>query len=309
MRSTLLRATCTPSRSVRCDPMDQIPLRTGSAAIPEAVSGRTPTTAPDQDAAIAALRRGAEAWATVGLSGWIALLEALVQSTAAVAERWVETGCDLKGIPRGAPAEAEEWFGGPYTILRHLQLLARALTDVRDRGAPGLPGLARTRTGGQVVAPVFPTDPLDRIRRGWRREPMRLSDSEWTVMQAVWGSEQAVTAREVHVAVELETDWAYSAVRTLLTGLCEKHALAEEMQGKQVLYVAELDRTDARRSAIRSLVDTAFGGTFHSLGEHLARDQHLSADDREDLIALLEKGDTGDDAAPESTRSKRRRRG
>ena len=71
--------------------------------------------------------------------------------------------CALKGVQRGAHAETEEWLGGPYTVLRGVRQLVRSLKDLADRGAPQLPGVAKALPNGQVAAPVFPADPLDRI--------------------------------------------------------------------------------------------------------------------------------------------------
>ena len=81
----------------------------------------------------------------------------------AASEGWVAAGCALKGVQRGAHAETEEWLGGPYTVLRGVRQLVRSLKDLADRGAPQLPGVAKALPNGQVAAPVFPADPLDRI--------------------------------------------------------------------------------------------------------------------------------------------------
>lgn len=129
----------------------------GPAAAP------SPSTPAEQDAAIAALRAGAERWRTTTPAEQVRLLEALVLSIEAAADRWVAAGCALKGVARGAHAEAEEWLGGPYTVLRAVRQLIRSLKDLGERGAPALPGVVRALPGGQVAAPVFPADPLDRI--------------------------------------------------------------------------------------------------------------------------------------------------
>ena len=68
---------------------------------------------------------------------------------------------------------------------------------------------------------------------------MRLNDSEWKVMQALWGRHPA-TARDVLEQVERETAWAYTTVKTLLARLVEKGAdscvrpvLAHHGQGRE----------------------------------------------------------------------------
>ncbi|MEM9380979.1 MAG: BlaI/MecI/CopY family transcriptional regulator [Planctomycetota bacterium] len=127
---------------------------------------------------------------------------------------------------------------------------------------------------------------------------MKLNDSEWTVMQALWAAGGAATARELHAAVEATTDWSYSTVRTLLSRLAAKEAVAEDRRGKQLVYAPRLPRKDARRSAVRSLLDKAFGGTFGSLVQHIAEEERLSARDREELLRLLERVDAA--AAPDT---------
>ena len=128
-----------------------------------AASALPPSTEAEQDAAVAALRAGAARWRGASTEEQVRVLESLLPSIEAQAEAWVDAACRLKGVARGAHAEAEEWLGGPYAVLRATRQLVRSLKDVAARGAPGLPGVASALPTGQVSAPVFPTDPLDRI--------------------------------------------------------------------------------------------------------------------------------------------------
>lgn len=117
---------------------------------------------------------------------------------------------------------------------------------------------------------------------------MRFSDTEWTVMTAVWGgSPESVTAREVHERVAPETGWSYSTVRTLLTRLVEKRALDGTRDGKAVRYRARVSADQARRSALRSLVDRAFGGRMSALVQHLADAEPLDEAERKELESML----------------------
>ncbi|MDA8620961.1 hypothetical protein N9L45_01600, partial [Planctomycetota bacterium] len=61
----------------------------GPAAAP------SPSTPAEQDAAIAALRAGAERWRTTTPAEQVRLLETLVLSIEAAADRWVAAGCAL----------------------------------------------------------------------------------------------------------------------------------------------------------------------------------------------------------------------
>ena len=53
---------------------------------------------------------------------------------------------------------------------------------------------------------------------------MKLSDSEWTVMTAIWERSPA-SVRDVLERIGPKTDWAYSTVKTILERLVEKKAL------------------------------------------------------------------------------------
>lgn len=109
-------------------------------------------------------------------------------------------------------------------------------------------------------------------------------------MLTLW-AESPRTAREVHSAVAAETDWSYSTVRTLLGRLAEKGALGVAKDGNRLLYRAAVSEGEARRSALRSLVDRAFGGRFGSLVQHLVDDRALSSDERAELVRLLRKAE------------------
>lgn len=115
---------------------------------------------------------------------------------------------------------------------------------------------------------------------------MKLNDSEWIVMQAVWESSPA-RARDVLERVHDETDWAYTTVKTVLARLVEKGALHEEKQGKSSVYEPLVTRESARRAAVRSLLDKAFDGTFGSLVQHMVASEKLGKKEREKLARML----------------------
>lgn len=115
------------------------------------------------EAALEALRAGRGSWPGVDPSRRRRLLEESRRSWSAVAPRWVEANLDIKGIAPRSPAAGEEWFTGPYLILRNLRLLAEALDEIDRLGRPRIPGGVRTLAGGQVAARVYPRDPEDRL--------------------------------------------------------------------------------------------------------------------------------------------------
>lgn len=114
----------------------------------------------------------------------------------------------------------------------------------------------------------------------------KLNDSEWAVMQAVW-TDPPATAREVHGQVAEARGWTYSTVRTLLLRLEQKGALRSTRAGRRLVFTPLVSADEARRSALRSLVDRAFGGRVGSLVQQLAADEHLGPDDRAQIERML----------------------
>jgi predicted transcriptional regulator len=91
----------------------------------------------------------------------------------------------------------------------------------------------------------------------------------------------------VFEALEAETGWAFSTVKTMLTRLTEKDALAVETRGGARFFSPRVTAREARRSALRSLVDRAFGGAFSSLVQHMVSEGEVSGKDREALEAMI----------------------
>lgn len=115
---------------------------------------------------------------------------------------------------------------------------------------------------------------------------MKLSDSEWTVMRALWADAPA-TARDVLDRCVDATGWAYTTVKTLLVRLVEKGAVTSERRGNTDWFRPAVTQRKARRTAFRSLLDRAFDGTVGGLLHHIVEDERLSAQDLEALRRTL----------------------
>ena len=115
---------------------------------------------------------------------------------------------------------------------------------------------------------------------------MRFSDAEWRVMQALWQQAPA-TARDVVDRLGPKAGWAYTTVKTMLSRLAAKGAVTEELRGNVALYEPKVTRLSARRSAVRSLVERAFGGAYGAFVHHLIEGERLTARERARLKKLL----------------------
>jgi predicted transcriptional regulator len=116
-----------------------------------------------------------------------------------------------------------------------------------------------------------------------------LSDAEWRVMNALWRRRPA-SVRAIHAETSPETGWAYTTVKTILARLAEKGAVRASSSGRRLVYEPVVSRDEARRGAVRSLLERAFDGAFGSLVHHLVEDEGLSEQERDELRRLLDEG-------------------
>jgi BlaI family penicillinase repressor len=116
---------------------------------------------------------------------------------------------------------------------------------------------------------------------------MLLSDAEWKVMKVLWEGHPGST-RDVLEGLSGDPGWAYTTVKTMLARLEEKGVVASEMRRNTTYYRPLLSQDKARKSALRSLVDRAFDGTFGSLIHHLVGEERLSPREQKALRDLIE---------------------
>ena len=114
----------------------------------------------------------------------------------------------------------------------------------------------------------------------------RISDAEHAVMGALW-QRSPLTASQVCEDVCETRDWSLATVKTLLSRLVSKQALATRPDGRRFLYTPLLARTDYAGSESRRLVDRLFGGRAAPLFAQLAESEALTENDLAEMEALL----------------------
>ena len=87
---------------------------------------------------------------------------------------------------------------------------------------------------------------------------VQLSRRERQIMEIVY---RAGRASATEVLAQLPDPPSYSAVRALLRILENKGHLRHELSGTRYVYLATVGKERARRSALRSMVDTFFEGS------------------------------------------------
>ena len=116
--------------------------------------------------------------------------------------------------------------------------------------------------------------------------PERISEAEHAVMEVLW-DRGAVSATDVCDAVCESRDWSLATVKTLLSRLVQKQAIAAKPDGRRYLYSPLIARADYVGGESRRLVNRLFGGRAASLVAHLAETEALSNQDIDEIEALL----------------------
>jgi BlaI family penicillinase repressor len=115
---------------------------------------------------------------------------------------------------------------------------------------------------------------------------MELGRRERQIMDAVYRLGRATVAE---VRAELADPPTYSAVRGMLRFLEDKGLLRHEQDGVRYVYIPTVAPAKARRSALRHLVRTFFGGSAQEAMAALLEDTRLSEEELERLERLVEK--------------------
>ena len=120
-------------------------------------------------------------------------------------------------------------------------------------------------------------------------KPNALSRRERQIMDILYKLERASVGQ---VLSNLADKPSYSTVRAQLRVLEEKGHIRHEEHGLRYVYVPAVPRDDARRSALRHLVETFFDGSTEKvvaalLGGEVAR---ISPEEFDRLARLIAKG-------------------
>ena len=118
--------------------------------------------------------------------------------------------------------------------------------------------------------------------------PPQISDSEWNVMKIVWEA-GPLTAGQIVQRMVGQSDWHPRTIKTLLSRLVKKGAVAMEEDGKRYLYRAKDTREACRRYETRSFLSRVFDGAVAPALVHFLKQSDLSREELEELKRILER--------------------
>ena len=113
----------------------------------------------------------------------------------------------------------------------------------------------------------------------------RLTDSEWKVMEALWGREGQTLGRLLETLAP-ETGWSRTTLHTYLTRMAAKELVASE--GSPRRYRALVTREACARQQRRDLLERVYGGAAGQLVAAFVADGGLTAQERGELRRLLD---------------------
>ena len=116
---------------------------------------------------------------------------------------------------------------------------------------------------------------------------MRISDAELEVMEALWSSDDPLTATDVAERIGADRDWSLATVKTMLSRLSAKGAIVYREEGRRYLYSPKIGRDSYVGRESRRFVDQLFGGRLSPLVARLAEEDALDDEDIAAIEAIL----------------------
>lgn len=120
---------------------------------------------------------------------------------------------------------------------------------------------------------------------------MKISEAESKVLEVFWRAQGPLSADDVVAAMDNDRDWSAGTIRTFLTRLVKKKALAATPDGRRYLYRPLIRREDYVHEQSRKLIDQLFGGRITPFITQFSERQDLSRDDVNELKRLISRLD------------------
>ena len=116
---------------------------------------------------------------------------------------------------------------------------------------------------------------------------MKLSDREWTVLNALWetgGAELGVLVAKLYE----NTGWSRNTVLTYLTRMETKGLVQIDKETYPHIYRATLDRESCQRQERQSFLHRVYSGSTGDLIAAFLKEKPISQEERERLRKILD---------------------
>lgn len=116
---------------------------------------------------------------------------------------------------------------------------------------------------------------------------LSISESEWKVMKVLW-EKPDLTLREIAASLE-DTDWSYTTIRTLVTRLLEKGAVAADKTSGNFKYYPAVSESECKNKEVNRFLSRVFDGSVSMLVSTLTKDSNLTEEEQKELLSIIEK--------------------
>jgi len=114
----------------------------------------------------------------------------------------------------------------------------------------------------------------------------RLGDLQLKIMKLLWERREATVA-EVHQAVALERDLAYTTVATMLRKMEARNLVAHRAEGRSFVYRAAVPSDAVTRGMADHLIERLFEGSLADMVNHLLTTREVSREELSKLEKLI----------------------
>ena len=121
-------------------------------------------------------------------------------------------------------------------------------------------------------------------------EEFSLTNSEWYVLDCLWGQEPR-TAMELVAQLGEKVGWAKSTTITTLRRMEDKGLVSVEVRGRTKYYTPAVERQRAVRGETRSFLDKVYQGSVGLMVSAMAQEHALSEEDIRQLYAILKEAE------------------
>ncbi len=116
---------------------------------------------------------------------------------------------------------------------------------------------------------------------------MKLSEREWTVLNALWETGGAELGALVNELYE-ETGWSRNTVLTYLTRMESKGLVRIDKKVTPHIYYAVLDRESCQQKERHSFLNRVYSGSAGDLIAAFLKEEPISREEREKLRKMLD---------------------
>ncbi len=120
------------------------------------------------------------------------------------------------------------------------------------------------------------------------------SESEWRIMEVLWGSGVPLTSSEIISRLAGHADMTPRMVRVLMNRLCQKQLLSyvvDENDARVYIYTPLKSREECLEEKGRRFADSYFSGSHANAAAGLLKNATLTEEQAEELRSILEARD------------------